>query len=109
MGYHTFYVKFASRDGTTHLPHLCKIAKKYGFSIQKDSWLSKMMRNDDCTTYFTCIKEITGFSHWWNGGEAGMEKKAKSFAWDIEQYLKQHNVCIENIQLVYLTGSVDKK
>lgn len=108
MGYHTFFVKFGL-DGTVHFPELHKIAKKYGFTVQKETWLSRGVKCDEYSNYFTCTREATGIYHWWEGGENGLEKKAKALAWDIEQHLKKHSVIVDNIQLVYLPGSVEKK
>ena len=107
MGYHTFHVSF-SRDGTSHLSELCKIAKKYGFFIQKDTaWISKMWKTSDYGASFTCTRELTGFNHWLYGGEVGMEKKAKAMAWDIQMYLKEHKITIEIIDLIYFSGSLN--
>lgn len=107
MGYHTFHVSF-SRDGTSHLSELCKIAKKYGFHIQKDAaWISKMWKIGDYSCAFTCTRELSGLSHWLSGGELGMEVKAKAMAWDIQSYLKERKVPIEMIDLVYFSGSLN--
>jgi len=106
MGYHTFHVSFG-RDGNSHLSELYKIAKKYGFQIEKDgNWIAKIWKPNDYNHSFTCTKELVGFNHWWIGGESGMEKKAKAMAWDIEQYLKNHKIAIEHIDLIYLSGTI---
>ena len=105
MGFHEFFICWQGNLKTeTYNRDFEALAKKYGFIREYNPFMRQTFKVEDNILWFSCKRELIGLSHWWAGGETGMQKNSYALAYEIENYLKEENVKVIKSSIHYFTS-----